>query len=107
MTIEQLLELPTKNLEGLSDEQLLDYFGPYLEVSRPKVKLEDSKKELEEGEEESSKTMIDLSGEKEKRSYAKKPKKTKEQQFLEMLKQQEFMAATLGIELNELPKGIK
>lgn len=35
MTIEKLLEMPGKQLEALTDNELLEYFKPYLHVTRP------------------------------------------------------------------------
>lgn len=35
MTIEQLLELPSSDWEKLTDAELLKYFEPYLQFTRP------------------------------------------------------------------------
>lgn len=118
MTIEQLLEFPTKDLEALTDAELLAYFEPYLEVSRPKVK--EKKEDTEEESSSTSSTIITLSpggsytsgsnhhGAKRIRQ-ASKPKLTAEQQVIEMMKKQDEMFKALGISREdlELPKGMK
>ena len=37
MTIEELLECDADTLEKMTDQQLLEYFTPYLKVTRPEM----------------------------------------------------------------------
>lgn len=37
MTLEQLLECDAATLKSFSDKQLLEYFSPYLKVTRPEL----------------------------------------------------------------------
>ena len=40
MTIDELLELPAEELEKLTDEQLMEFFKPKLQATRPLVRNE-------------------------------------------------------------------
>lgn len=37
MTLEQLLQCDAATLKGMSDKELLEYFKPYLNVTRPEL----------------------------------------------------------------------
>lgn len=47
MTIEQLCELSAFQLEQLTDEQLLEYFKPFLTVTRPELVVRKPQKQQE------------------------------------------------------------
>tara|TARA_R100000306_G_C4376889_1_gene142314 strand:- start:2531 stop:2728 length:198 start_codon:yes stop_codon:yes gene_type:complete len=40
MTIEELLDTSVEALEKMTDEELMKYFEPYLEISKPAERIE-------------------------------------------------------------------
>jgi len=49
MTIEQILDCSADQLEALTDEQLLEYFKPFLNVTRPELAPKKERSSLSQG----------------------------------------------------------
>lgn len=48
MTIEELLDCSPEKLEAMSDKELLEYFAPFLNVTRPELAAKQEKTETRE-----------------------------------------------------------